>query len=205
MCLQEEVTKRTTVWVFIYNLTASNFLTTYCRNETLASRRSNVPHLTASLSLLENHLCCEEAHFTLIKSGIAQGRSSDTRAKMSFFFCAPTGQTAGSFGEALGGSPGDPAVTPSLGAQRPGALSRLASGAALCGVGEDRHHHPSGGAGHHWPADGSLRRRRGASEAAWVHLGHLLGFGEKASSLSGDGWRSGNQESEKVGPRINVF
>lgn len=49
----------------------------------------------------------------------------------------------------MGGSPGNTGITPCMGAQRPGALSCLASGAALCGMGEDKHHHPSGGAGHH--------------------------------------------------------
>lgn len=49
----------------------------------------------------------------------------------------------------MGGSPGNTVITPCMGAQRPGALSCLASGAALCGVGEDKHHHPSGGTGHH--------------------------------------------------------
>ena len=87
----------------------------------------------------------------------------DTSVKVSPL-CTPTGQTAGSSGEAVGGSPGNPAVAPSVGAQRPGALSRLASGAALCGVGEGRHHHPSGGAGHHRPADGGLRGEGGGRE-----------------------------------------
>ncbi len=89
---------------------------------------------------------------------------SDTSSKVALL-CTSTGQTAGSYGEAMGGSPGNTPVTPCMGAQRPGAPSCLTSGAALCGVGEDQHHHPSRGAGHHRPADRGLRGRRGASEA----------------------------------------
>lgn len=79
---------------------------------------------------------------------------------------APTGQTAGSTGEALGGSPGDTAVTPCMGAQRPGAPSRLAFGAALSGVGEDQHLHPPGGTGHYRPPNRGLRKTR-RGQAQW--------------------------------------
>lgn len=88
----------------------------------------------------------------------------DTSSKVSPL-CTSTGQTARSSGEAVGGSPGNTTVTPCMGSQRPGAPRRLTSGAALCGVGEGRHHHPSGGAGHHRPADGGLRGMKGASKA----------------------------------------
>lgn len=70
------------------------------------------------------------------------------------------GQAAGFSGQAMGGGPRYPAVAPSVGPQRPGAPGGLAPGAALGGVGEEQHHHPHGGAGHHRPADGGLRGRR---------------------------------------------
>lgn len=71
-----------------------------------------------------------------------------TSAKLSSL-CISTGQTAASNGEVVGGSPGNTTVTPCMGAQRPGAANCLPSGAALCGVGKEQHHHPPGGAGHY--------------------------------------------------------
>lgn len=82
--------------------------------------------------------------------------------------CLFTGQTAGSAGQAVGGSPGYPTVSPCMGPQGPGAPCRLAPGPPLCGVGEDEHHHPSGGAGHHRPANGGLRGQKGGSSCRLV-------------------------------------
>lgn len=57
----------------------------------------------------------------------------------------------------MGGGPRHPSVTPRLGPQGLGAPGRFAPGAALGGVGEEQHHHPDGGPGHHRPADGGLK------------------------------------------------
>lgn len=127
-----------------------------------------------NMTLLENHLWCNK-NFILIKSEIAE-LMSDNSSKVPLL-CSSTGQTAGSSGQAVGGSSGNTTVTPCMGPQRPGAPSCLTSWAALCGVGEDQHHHPSGGAGYHRPADRGLRWRRGASESHLISPWSLFWLG----------------------------
>lgn len=92
---------------------------------------------------------------------------SDVSSKVAPL-CISAGQAAGFPGQAMGGCPRNSAVTPGMGPQRPGAPGRLASGAALCGVGEDQQHHPHGGAGHHRSADGGLRRKEGSSQSRLI-------------------------------------
>lgn len=128
------------------------------------------------MTLSESHFLGSKTQHIWIMSGIiwtwwglncSKGPSS----------CIFTGQTAGSSGQAMGGSPGYSAVPPRVGPQGPGAPRCLTSGPALCGVGEDGHHHPSGGPGHHRPADRGLRGRTGASHVTRFHLGQLFWFG----------------------------
>lgn len=112
----------------------------------------------------------------MIRSGIGSDLLGNNSSKVASC-CLFTGQTAGSVGQAVGGSPGYPTVAPCVGPQGPGAPRRLAPGPPLCGVGEDEHHHPSGGAGYHRPANRGLRGRKGARHVAWFHLGQLFWFG----------------------------
>lgn len=132
---------------------------------TLASRRINAPNTTSN-TRKPFMIYSKPMSITTI-SAIANHCLAAPLLKVPPLCASSAGQAAGVSGPTMGGGPRHPAVAPRLGPQGPGAPGGLAPGAALGGVGEEQHHHPHGGAGHHRPADGGLRGRKGLLRSFW--------------------------------------